>query len=391
MGSSQKFSNRLNILFFHNRPSGGAGESLYQVVRHSNGWKPVIVFISKGGFLKEKFEQLKPKPTIYYWSASSWLAAWREKSWAYLPTQLYHLSRTIRFIRKLYRLVKAEKIDVIHTNTMVLIQGGIVAWLCKIPHYIQIRELIDLDYYQYPISKKWILRIISLFSTKLIANSERTKQALLKFGVKEKNIEIIYNMVSSPQHNYDIRERLNLPANTKTVAIVGWITPNKKVEDFIDVAAHFIDQKEIKFLIIGGWGYREDYNQLIKTKLQQTPNIITTGIIENAPEYLGSIDLLLCPCYTESFGRTVGEALAAGTPAIGVNSCAVAEIIDHDKTGYLVNKSDISGFVKYTRHLLANPDLRATMGKTGITTMQKKFGSLKISKDYYSLYHNSVE
>jgi glycosyltransferase involved in cell wall biosynthesis len=384
-------ASKISVLYIHDRPSGGAGESLYQIIYKNLLWiSKGAVFLSTG-FLREKFEQLKPALNIYYIVGGGWLGAVKNKPWLFGFTKIYQFPKSYKYYKQIRSIVEDQSIDVIHTNTINIIEGGILGKKQGIPHFIQVRELLDLDYYSYPVSKKWIIKKLHRYSDILIANSERTKAGLLKLNADESKIRVIYNAVSPTEKQLNIRKYLDLPEYTKIVALVGWITPNKKVEDFLEIAKAFQGRADIKFVIIGGYGFSEVYNDKIKNQLQQLPNVIAAGLIPNATEYMSSFDLLICTCFTESFGRTVAEALIASTPAIGVESCAVAELIQHGKSGFVAKESDIDSFVKYTKLLLDDKELNQEMGEFGKDDAEKRFGLETIRNQYLELYQEFVK
>jgi glycosyltransferase involved in cell wall biosynthesis len=56
-------------------------------------------------------------------------------------------------------------------------------------------------------------------------------------------------------------------------------------------------------------------------------------------DFLGNAQALLIPSvYEEPFGMVMIEALATGTPLVGLDSGAIPEVIEHSKTGYVVQK-----------------------------------------------------
>lgn len=382
----------MNILYVHDRPSGGAGESLFQLVSNANSWKSYIVF-TQDGFLREKFNTLKPSVSISYEEGYlvSWLHSWRKKGGVfYLMTRLYYLKRSVKFMIKLSKILRKNKIDCLHSNSIFILEAGIVAKLFGIPHLLQVRELLDLNHYSYPLNKILLIKTLKFFSDLLICNSNRTKDGLTSITGESSKLLTIYNMVNLPSTSSDIKHLLNLPAKVKVIAIVGWIRPMKRIEDFISIALLFEHIDNYKFVIIGGWGGDNQYNSEIKKNMDKCKNIIHAGLLPYASTYFESIDILLCPCNTESFGRTVAEALIAGTPAIGIRSCAVSEIIDHEETGYLVEEGDIESFAKYIEILLSDDDLRNSMGAEGKRRMEMRFSSDVILPQYYKLYQRLI-
>jgi glycosyltransferase involved in cell wall biosynthesis len=64
--------------------------------------------------------------------------------------------------------------------------------------------------------------------------------------------------------------------------------------------------------------------------------------IEAKQAHLANAELAIVPSiFAEPFGLTASEALACGTPVIGLNSGAVSEVIENGKTGFVIDK--ISG------------------------------------------------
>ncbi|MBZ0264077.1 glycosyltransferase family 4 protein [bacterium] len=385
-----------NILYIHTRPSGGAGESLRQLVKSRIGQGKSIVVFADSGFLREEFENLGLNPPPIYLHLRDWI---HYKPTSYSPFRLLRYCAGVGVhlisILRLMVLVKKHKIQIIHTNAISLIEGAILSKIFKIPHVWQIRELIDLDYYLPKVNKRRLVRILEKYSDVILCNSYRTKESVLHFGARDESLHVIHNMVNPVENPEDIRELITVPENTLLVGILGWITPNKKVEDFIEVASRFYDDPlDIKFVIIGGWGWSESYNQKIKEQMEKSPNhknIILTGIVPDAPRYLGSLDILLNPCFTESFGRTTAEALIAGTPAISIRGTATQEIIDHGETGFLVEDGDIDSMVKFTRLLLDDEAKRITFGKLGQQRCIERFSDKKLLAEFHDLYRKLIE
>lgn len=59
-------------------------------------------------------------------------------------------------------------------------------------------------------------------------------------------------------------------------------------------------------------------------------------------DFLGNARAVLAPSmFEEPFGMVVIEALACGTPVIGLRSGAIPEIIEHGKTGYVIDKESV--------------------------------------------------
>ncbi len=73
------------------------------------------------------------------------------------------------------------------------------------------------------------------------------------------------------------------------------------------------------------------------------------GFIKSAAEkqaFLGNADALIVPStFEEPFGMVMIEALACGTPVIGLHSGAIPEVIRHGRTGYIIPKDNATTMI----------------------------------------------
>jgi glycosyltransferase involved in cell wall biosynthesis len=82
----------------------------------------------------------------------------------------------------------------------------------------------------------------------------------------------------------------------------------------------------------------------------------------DAYEVVGRATLLVLPSeWYETFGRVAVEAFAKGTPVVASNLGAMAELIDHGRTGLLFRPGDSDDLATKVRELLAGPQRLAVM------------------------------
>ena len=127
------------------------------------------------------------------------------------------------------------------------------------------------------------------------------------------------------------------------IAWLGRIAPEKALEDA--VAAVNITRTPLK---IFGKIQNDDYWQQICRDFPDAP-IEYCGFLntKELQKELGKCRaLLMTPRWIEAFGNVAIEALACGVPVIAYRRGGPAEIVNHGKTGFLVEPDSIDGLVE---------------------------------------------
>jgi glycosyltransferase involved in cell wall biosynthesis len=103
-----------------------------------------------------------------------------------------------------------------------------------------------------------------------------------------------------------------------------------------------ISKKANKRLIIAGIIQDENYwKEEVEPQLNEQIQYIGPAGPEKRNELLGNALALLHPInFAEPFGMSVAEAMLCGTPVIAFNKGSMPELIQHEKTGFLVNTVD---------------------------------------------------
>ena len=84
-------------------------------------------------------------------------------------------------------------------------------------------------------------------------------------------------------------------------------------------------------------------------------------------------DIFILPTHNECFPLVILEAMMFGLPVISTNEGAIAEIIDDNETGFLVNKRDSVVLANKIQLLIANPSLRKKMGGKGKEKFEREY------------------
>ena len=102
--------------------------------------------------------------------------------------------------------------------------------------------------------------------------------------------------------------------------------------------------------------------------------------------YYHAADLFIHAAKDEAFGKTVTEAMACGVPAVATAVGGITEQIEDGKTGFLVPPGDSSAMATAIKRLLADADLRASMGQAGVAAARCRYSLQRQSEAFLSWY-----
>ena len=103
--------------------------------------------------------------------------------------------------------------------------------------------------------------------------------------------------------------------------------------------------------------------------------------------YYQQSDVFVFPsvCH-EAFGMPLAEAMVAGLPVVASDGGAFPELVEDEKTGLIVKRSDADALAEAIIKLLSDSSLRDSMGKLGCETAIKRFSFEQMTEDLYHQY-----
>src|SRR5207244_4305383 len=112
-------------------------------------------------------------------------------------------------------------------------------------------------------------------------------------------------------------------------------------------------------------------------------------VFEERPEYYASADLYLCPTTIASFGVTLLEAMACGTPMIVSDNLGFCWVIDGGEEAVIIPKDDPTAWADMTIALLGDPERRAAMGRAGVVKAAR-FAWPRIARAELAVYERAL-
>ncbi|MCK5595629.1 glycosyltransferase family 4 protein, partial [bacterium] len=97
--------------------------------------------------------------------------------------------------------------------------------------------------------------------------------------------------------------------------------------------------------------------------LKIAKNVIFAGLRNDIPQILAMSDVSVLASLMEGFSITVLESMAAEKPVIATNVGGNSEIIEHEKTGFIIPAQSPEDLASYSLNIINNQDLVKKMGQ----------------------------
>lgn len=101
---------------------------------------------------------------------------------------------------------------------------------------------------------------------------------------------------------------------------------------------------------------------------------------------LAAGEMLLLPSRTDSFGIVFLEAWAHGKPVIGADAGGIPGVVDDGLNGLLVPFGDVNALAEAIERLLAEPQLRQTLGEHGRQKAATKYNWEQVGERVHQIY-----
>ena len=99
------------------------------------------------------------------------------------------------------------------------------------------------------------------------------------------------------------------------------------------------------------------------------------GERSDVPRVLAATDLLLAPSTVEPFGRSIVEAMAVGVPVLATANGGPAELVEDDRTGWLLDPGDPPAWGARAVSVLDRPDKLVEVGLAASAAARGRFSS----------------
>ncbi len=300
-----------------------------------------------------------------------------------------------RAIRKLWKVFREEKFDIVHTHTAKAgALGRLAAKLAGVPAIIHTSHGHNFyGYFNVFFSRAVIIieRILSFFTDRIIVLTKLEKRDCLSFKVaKARKIALVYmglELDSFQAGNPDkIRVELDIQSREKVVGYVGRLDAIKGPQFFVNAARLCLQKNNsLKFILVGEGVLRKELEEKVASWGLQN-RIIFTGWRDDIPTIMSIMDVLILPSLNEAVGIVLIEAQSLGVPVVASNVGGIPEIIKDKQTGILVEPANPHLLAGAVIELLNNPSRMKAMSEAAKNRVRGRFKAESMVEKITGIY-----
>ena len=275
---------------------------------------------------------------------------------------------------RLFRIYRVEDPHLVHHVALKpVLYGSIVAWFTRVPVVVNAYTGLGFLF----ISSAWHVRILRRLVTTVLGWLSNRFDTYAVFQNPD-DMRLLMDMgVAKPDHSVLIRgsgvdtkvfSPSPEPDGVPVVVLVSRMLWDKGVGEFVQAAKHLTSEGiSARFVLVGD----SDQDNPAAIPTVQLDSWRQSGLIEwwghrtDIPAVMAQAHIVCLPSYREGLPKVLLEAASCGKPLVATDVPGCREIVHHGENGFLVKKADVESLAEALKCLIADRDLRESMGRRG--------------------------
>ena len=345
------------------------------------------------------------------------------------PFTLPQMSREISIkdaltIWKLFRLMRSEQPDIVHTHTAKAGTVGRVAGMmyralptrrCRFVHTYH-GHVFHSYYGKFKTSLFLAIeKFLARFATdRIVVISEQQRREINEvFQVGRRNQFVVIPLgidlsayASWRGRRSHMRSELKLNDGDVLIGIVGRVTEIKNHRMFLEAAAILKRTfMKARFVIIGDGNLRSDLEAQAKS-LGLESDVLFPGTRNDPEDFYPALDIVALTSLNEGTPLTLIEAMANARPVVATSVGGVIDLLGAPRSidevkeqapgyqicqrGVSVASGDAEGFAHGLARLIADPALRDELGQNGFEFVTRNYAKERLLSDMAALYRELI-
>ena len=287
----------------------------------------------------------------------------------------------------LCKIIKDEKIDIIHAHTRVSqVASRLASGITGVPYVTTCHGFF----------KTRTRKIFDTWGVKVIAISDSVKAHLKNdLSVTEDRIALIYSGVDigrfSERYSKDRIEPIKRSLGLGTgpvVGAIGRLSPVKGQKFLIEaIPAVLSKAKDAEFVIVGSGPDETGLKNLVKS-LGIERSVLFLRSVPDTHKFLSIMDIFVLPSVKEGLGIALLEALASGRACVASGVGGISDVISDGLNGLLVEACNPGAIAGAVLRLIEDPVLRKKIGESGSILVKERFSLDSMAENITEFYKN---
>ncbi len=363
----------MNVLFLTTHlNAGGITSYLLTLARGMRQRGIEVHLVSSGGRVEEEFSSLGVR-----------LLSLDIRTKSELDFRIY------KVLPRLRRYMEQHRIDILHAQTRITqVMGQILKRMIGRPYFSTCH-----GFFRGRLSR----RLFPCWGDAVIAISEAVRHHLVSdFHVDEGRVVLIQSGVDLGAYvpaDEETKRQLRRKYHLGEGPVIGNIArlSDVKGQDILIAALSTVvaQRPDVKLLVAGEGKTEETLKAMVKT-LHLERHVFFYPLVNKTAELLSVMDVFVMPSRQEGLGLSIMEAQAVGVPVIASNVGGIPSLIEHGKTGILIEPESPSVLARDLMGLLGDEKRLREMGNAGREFALQHYGADTMVDKTLSLYRRFV-
>jgi glycosyltransferase involved in cell wall biosynthesis len=307
------------------------------------------------------------------------------------------LASDLAAVRRLYRLIRLERPQIVHTHMAKAgTVGRLAARMAGVPIVLHTYHGHVFHSYFSPRKTAAFLtveRMLGRLTDCMIAVGDKQRDELIGYKVApaRKIVSIplgleIEPLLGAEAERGRLRAELGLNGVHKLVGIVARLVPIKAHEVFLEAAAQIRRRvPNVRFVIVGDGERRAELEERA-TRLGVRDEARFLGWRKDMRAVYADLDVVVLSSLNEGSPVAIIEAMAAARPVVSTDVGGVAEVVANGQSGLLIPPRDPGALAEAVTAILSDPGTSERLAEAARRAVYPKYSSRRLIADIEALY-----